>query len=187
VLTGNTPSSDASAAKVLSYFQTHKHKTMAGAYLIALSLFFGLFFFGALRGFLRRDPRTERLAAISYGGAILFAVSGGLAAGSYAALADVPHRLGPQAAQALNVLNNDLAWFALLAGLGTLLVATGLAIVRSRLLPRWLGWLSIVAGIVALTPIGWIALFALAVIVLILAGFVCVRDTAPVDDTATPA
>jgi uncharacterized protein involved in cysteine biosynthesis len=62
-----------------------------------------------------------------------------------------------------------------------------LAIVRSRLLPRWLGWLSIVAGIVALTPIGWIALFALAVIVLILAGFVCVRDTAPVDDTATPA
>jgi hypothetical protein len=49
---------------------------LAGAYLIGLSLFFGLFFFGSLRGYLRRSAAAERLAAIVFAGGALFAVAG---------------------------------------------------------------------------------------------------------------
>jgi hypothetical protein len=186
VLTWNTPSSNTSAAKVLSFYTSHQHQQKAGNYLIGLSLFFGLFFLGNLSGFLRRDPAVARLAAIAFGGAVLFAAAGGVSAGVGFALADVPHHLNAGAAQALNLLSNDLGTLMLIGGLGVVLMATGLAIVRSGLLPRALGWFAIVFGVVALTPIGWFSLFALGLFVLILVPLLYRRDRAPAPAT-TPA
>ena len=182
-LTWNTPDTKDSATKVLAYYQAHKHRVMGGSYLIALSLFFGLFFFGALRGWLRRDPRTERLASVAFGGAILFAVAGGLIAGSGFALADNPQVMSAQAAQALNTMSSDLAAPLLLAGLGVILFATGLAIVCAGLLPRWVGWLSMVFGVVSLTPIGWVMMIALALLVLIVGARLARGDAAGGGDT----
>ena len=186
-LAWNTPDTKDAATKVLAYYQTHKNRITLSSYLISLSLFFGLFFFGSLRGFLRRDPRTESLAAVAFGGGILFAVAGGLIAGTGVALTDQPHVLGAQAAQTLNMLSSDLESALLLAGLGVLLFATGLAIVRAKLLPRWVGWLSMVFGIVSLTPLGWVMMIALALLVLTVGVRLGLRDTAGVDDVlATP-
>lgn len=184
-LTWNTPDTKDAATKVLAYYQTHKHQTMAGSYLVALGLFFGLFFFGALRGFLRRDPRTERLASVAFGGAILFAVAGGLIAGTGFALADDPHVLGAQAAQALNMLSSDLEAPLLLAGLGVVLFASGLAVVRARLLPRWVGWLSMVFGVVSLTPIGWVMMIALVLLVLTVGTHLALREDAGPEDVSS--
>jgi len=187
VLTWNTPGSNASAAKVISFYTAHRHQQQAGNYLIGLSLFFGLFFLGNLSGFLRREAAVARLASIAFGGAVLFAVAGGAAAGVGFALADVPQHLNAGAAQALNVLANDLGTLMLLGGLGVLLMATGLAIVRSGLLPRALGWFAIVFGVVALTPIGWFSLFALGLFVLILVPLLYRRDRAPAPSASAAA
>ncbi len=181
VLSGNTPNSDSSGLKVISYYHSHNGRLTAAAYLITLSLFFGLFFFGSLRGYLRQSAVAERLAAVALAGGVLFAAAGALAAGSLFALADVPAKLTSGAAQALNVIQSDLATGALLAGLGVVYMASGLAIERSRLLPRWLGWVSIVLGVVALTPIGWLTLFALAVWTLIVSALIYRRSNGAAD------
>jgi hypothetical protein len=160
VLFGSAPESGDSAAKVIAFYQAHRTRTEISSYLTGLSLFFGLFFYACLRDYLRRAKAGERLAATAFGGAVLFAVGGGLSAGLQFALADVPSKLSPAAAQALNLLENDMTVFALTAGIALLLMASGIAILRTRLLPVWLGWIAIVIAVVGLTPVGFFAFLA---------------------------
>ena len=163
VLTGSTPGSKATATKVITFYHSHRAREDTAAYLTGLSLFVGLFFYGLLRSHLRRVAATERLAAIAFAGAVLFAVGGGLSAGITLTLADVPTRLDASSAQALNLLRNDLTVFLLLAGIAVLLFASGLAIVRTALLPRWLGWFALAFGVVGLTPAGFVSFLAVGV------------------------
>jgi hypothetical protein len=67
---------------------------------------FGLFFYSYLSDHIRRAENSARLAIAAFGGAVLFAVGGALGAGTQFALADVPGRLSPAAAQALNLLQH---------------------------------------------------------------------------------
>lgn len=46
--------------------------------------------------------------------------------------------------------------------------ATGLAVIRTGTLPMWLGYVMILLGVVALTPIGWAAAIGTAILVLAL-------------------
>jgi hypothetical protein len=49
------------------------------------------------------------------------------------------------------VLSKDnLATGLYIAGLAALMLFYGIAMLRSRLMPRWLGWLSIALGLIAL-------------------------------------
>lgn len=160
VLLGSAPESSDSAAKVIAFYQAHRTKIETSSYLTVLSLFFGLFFYACLRDYLGRGTAGKRLAATAFGGAVLFAAGGGLAAGLQFALADVPSKLSPAAAQALNLLENDLSVFVLTAGVAVLMMASGIAILRTRLLPLWLGWTAIVIAVVGLTPAGFFAFLA---------------------------
>jgi hypothetical protein len=178
VLSTDTPSVSDSPSKVLAYYLHHQGRVGAAAYLIGLSIVFGLFWFGSLRGFLRRSEAAERLATVFLAGGVVFAVSGALAAGGLLALTDSPKHLTASAAQALNTASSDLSGVAFLAGLSVMWLASGLAIERSRLLPRWLGWIAIVLGVVAATPIGWFTAFAFVVWTVVVAVLVYLR-TAP--------
>lgn len=160
VLLGSAPESGDSGAKVIAFYEAHRTNVQISSYLTGLSLFFGLFFYACLRDYLARARAGQRLAATAFGGAVLFAVGGGIAAGSQFALADVPSKLSPAAAQALNLIENDTAVFALTAGVAVLLMASGIAILRTRLLPVWLGWIAIVIAVVGLTPVGFLAFLA---------------------------
>jgi hypothetical protein len=182
---GNTPNSDASAQKVIAFYHSHSSRTQVSAYLNALSLFFGLVFFASLRRYLRRAPGLDWVAALAFGGAILFAVSGALFAGLHFALGDTPGRLDPGAAQALNVLSNDAGIAATIGGLSTLLLATGVVALRARLLPAWLGWVTIVMGVVALTPIAFAAFIAMAPWSLIVSILLYRREQGEVQAPAT--
>jgi hypothetical protein len=63
----------------------------------------------------------------------------------------------PEVAQALNIFDND-NFFPAVLGLALVLLATGLHTLRSRVLPRWLAWVSVVLGLLALAgPAGFIA------------------------------
>jgi hypothetical protein len=153
VLLGNEPGSSASAAKVVAFYSAHRGGIRASSYLTGLSLVFGLFFYGYLRDHIRRFERSTHLAAIAFGGAVLFAVGGALGAGTQLALADTPRSLSPAAAQALNLLQQDVTVFAIAGGVAGLLIASGLAIVRGRQLPTLVGWLGLVLGVVSLAPV----------------------------------
>jgi hypothetical protein len=170
VFMGSTPGSNASASTVLTYYQTHQSMTSATALLIGLGVIFGLLFFGYLREYMRQDRATRWLASTAFGGALVFAVGGAISAGSYVALGDQPHVLSAAAAQTLNLIQNDVTNSLTQAGLAVFYLATGAAILRGRLLPAWLGWVSLVLGVLAATLIlVFIAFIATAVWVVVVA------------------
>jgi hypothetical protein len=167
-LSGSSPNSSDSGVAVIKYFHDHRARQLASALLVIISIPAGLFFFGLLREYLRRARAARPFAAIAFAGAVLFAAGGCASAGAQFALADVPAQLSPSAAQALNVLSNNLGFPLIVAGISAMQLGYGAAMLRSRLLPTWLGWLSLVIGVVALAgPIGFFAFLATGLWVLI--------------------
>ena len=171
---GTQPESSATGASVIAYAKSHQNGIRVSAVLVGLSLFVGLFFYGHLRAFLRRDPDVEGLAAIAFGGAVLFATAGGVVSGVGLALAEQPDKLDPAAAQTLNLLYMDIP-LVLFIGIGILMFASGWAIVRSRLLPVWIGWLGLVFGVVAVFPLGFFAFLGAGVWTLIVSILLTMR------------
>jgi hypothetical protein len=164
VVSGSFPDTSASPMTVIDFYRAHRTDEQLGAVLTAVAVVAGLYFFGSLRSYLGRDADGNHFASIGFAGAILFAVGGCINAGLQWSLADVPSRLTPAAAQALNVLYTDnLATGLFIAGLATLMLFYGIAMVRTRLMPHWLGWLSIALGVVALAgPLAFLVFVATA-------------------------
>jgi hypothetical protein len=167
-LTASNPDSSTSGVGVIAYFRAHRAQQITAAVLTLVAIPTGLFFFGLLRTYLSRSRAVRPIAAIGFAGAILFAAGGCLAAGMQLTLSDVPDRLAPAAAQALNVLNNDLNAVLVMGGISALQFGYGIAILRTKLLPEWLGWVSIAFGVLALAgPIGFFALPATGLWILV--------------------
>jgi hypothetical protein len=187
LLTFNTPSTTGSGAKVIGYFSGHRDRMLAAAIVTAVSVFVGVFFYAVLRDYLRRNEKVTGLTATAFGGVLIFAVGGAANAGFTWALADVPNHLTPQAAQSMNILSADGTYGFTGAGMAILLAAFGLAIVRSDLLPHWLGWAGIPFAIVALSPIYFIALIFTAIWTLGVSFLVFTRyRTAAAEVTSVP-
>ena len=47
------------------------------------------------------------------------------------------------------------------------MLATGIGVVKSGILPKWLGWVAVAIGIVAATPAGFVAAIAAALWILV--------------------
>jgi hypothetical protein len=148
LLGGTQPAGGASAAKVVSFYSSHRSQVQIAGYLMGVTLVVGLFFFGYLRD--RLADGSSSLAATAFGGAVLFAVGGALSGGMQLALSDVPGRLSPGAAQALNLVNTYVQEIAVHAGPAVLLIASGLAILQGARLPRWTGQLALVLGVLSI-------------------------------------
>jgi hypothetical protein len=165
--TSGAPNSNATAAKVQTYILDHKGRYSLGALLSILAVVFGLFFFGYLRAYFRTLHGMDGLAAVFFGGAILFGVGGALAAGIDATTGDHPSALSAGALQFLNVLSEDLNVGAIAVGLGVLYLAAGTIIYKTRALPVALAWVSWLLGLLAATFIlAFISLVATALWVL---------------------
>ena len=100
-------------------------------------------------------------------GAVLETAGQTLGAGSVWALAQDSAHLDPAAAQGLNVLGSD-AVATNTAGLIVFGIAADLAILSSRRLPSWLGWMAIAMAVVVVTPAEALSFIALAIWMVIL-------------------
>lgn len=149
LVTSGSPNSNASAAKVQTYVLAHKNHYSVGAVLSVLAIVFGLFFYAYLRAFFRGQPGLEWLAALFFGGAIVFGAGGALAGGLDATLGDSPASLSASSLQLLNTLSMDLNVAAIAVGLGVLYLSAGFIIYKSRALPVWLAWVSWLLGVLA--------------------------------------
>jgi hypothetical protein len=175
-LSGNSPGADASGAKVLSFYTAHRGEQQGAAFLGMYALVFFLFFAAAFRGYVRRiRPESGSLATLSFGGALLLAVGGGVLSATQFALSDSPGHLSAGAAQALNVLNNDI-FIPLVAGACVFMIANGLVTIRHGALPAWLGWTALLIGVVSVTPIGFFGFMATIAWVLIVSVLIVVRE-----------
>jgi hypothetical protein len=157
---GETPDVNDSPQKVLSFYNDNDSQQMWAAFFLSIGTVFLFFFLGVLRAVLRAgEGAVARLSAVAFGGGLVLGTGILAFAGFTFALADTADHLTPDAAQALHVLNSDF-FFPLAAGLGTLMIATGLSALRSRVLPSWIAWIALVLGIAAVTPAGFFAFLA---------------------------
>jgi hypothetical protein len=172
---GSTPDPHDSTVKVAAYYTKHRDKQMTLAFILAIGAAFLPFFASTLRRALDWAGGTGRLANAAFAGGVLATVGFWILSTVHLALADSAGKTPPLVTQSLNVLDgNDFIPAA--AGIGVLLLASGLSVVRYGGLPRWLGWAGLVLGILVFTPAGFFAFLGggiwifVASIVLFMAG-----------------
>jgi hypothetical protein len=72
------------------------------------------------------------------------------------------------------------------AGIGTLMIAASLAVVQTRALPVWLGWVGVAAGIVALASILFFPWFLIALWLLVASAILFAAGSPSRTATAAP-
>ena len=156
--TPSTPDVHDTGQQVIQHYNDHKSAHLLGDITGGVAVVFFLFFISALRSFFKDKEGADGLSMAAFAGGILIAVGGGLFTSLDVALIDARHDISPQAVQALNVLSNDI-FFPFEIGLIVFALSIGLAIIASGALPKWLGWVMVVIGIVAFTPVGFFGFF----------------------------
>lgn len=172
-MSNNTPDNGSTGEAVIKFYKDNQNQQRLAALLGAYAVIFFLIFANVLRVHLR--PSSPDLATLGFAGAILVGVGGAAFSGFSFALSDVPDKLNPGAAQALNLLNSDF-FFPLAIGSSLFMFTTGLAVIRGRSLPVWLGWIALPIGVVAVTPVGFFAFLAVMAWVLVTSILMFIRS-----------
>lgn len=153
------PGDEPTGRDVLAWYNGEENAILAGGFVFMLGALFFLIFLGALR--------VRMLAAEGFPGFLTaIAFAGGLGAGLLLLMlpaADMAGALSNEeltddSALALNSLGDMFFIGAELTG-ALLLVTVGLLLLRTRFLPVWLGWASLVLALwMLIPPIGWAGL-----------------------------
>jgi hypothetical protein len=172
---GEPPDADEPVREIVDFYVDDKDSIQAGA-LIGVGATLLLVFFGAyLRKVLQAaGPEAEMLSLVSFVGLVVVGVGFAIDTTILFALSEAADDIDPVGVQALQALwDNDFV--PIMLGLLLFLWGTGLAVVRTGVLPKWLGWLMILLGIIGLTPIGFVAFLGSAIILLVLSILLSVR------------
>jgi hypothetical protein len=183
LLYDGTPDSSSSPAKIIAYYSDsgHRDKISIGWIVGGLGVFFFLWFLGALRRTVRRLEGEDGFltALTTIGGAIYASLA-------FAALAintgirtmsddTFHHTVYPGLIHAA-----DDASYILHAtggaGASAMIIAASLAAMRAGSVRTWVGWLGIVAGILALASILFFTQLAIAIWILIVSGALFLRS-----------
>ncbi len=183
---GNSPGSDDSASKISAFYHDHQTKEVVAAVIVALAVIFLAMFVVALRDYLRGDGAGgDFWPTVALVGGVVSVAGFCLAITVHAALVDGGHNQLPgDAMVALNAVDN-WDFFAFAFPLTILLFGVAGATLKAGAdLPKWLGWLALVIGILFFAgPVGFIA-FLLTGIWIIIASVVMYRRAGAAAATA---
>jgi hypothetical protein len=158
-LEGDTPGEKASAKEVMDYFNSHQGRSMASVFTAPLACLLLVLFFSHLKALARAAAPSSVGPTVMVSGAILW--SSGILFGAVTTLLAVGSSDHGQEQVALtaNVLSND-SWIPFIAGIAITLVGAGMTVLGTGILPSWMGWVALVAGIVSLLgPGGFLGFF----------------------------
>jgi hypothetical protein len=176
---GNTPDVGSSGEKVISYYTSHHGRQNASICLVAYGSIMAVVFYAGLASYLRRRG-SDLLATLTLVGGALLAVGMAIGAGAIAAINEHPEKLSTGAAQALNAVAEDIFFVAALGGLALATLATGISILRTKAMPKALGIVTVVVGVVAISGIGsWFGFLGAGPLTLVLAGYLYQRTGQP--------
>jgi hypothetical protein len=147
---------------------------MGAAFILSIGAALLIFFSGTLRGALALAPARGRLASVAFGGGIASAAGFFVAGTVHLALADSGKRGTPAVAQTLAYLD-DNTYLAFGAGIGVMALAGGISIVRTRVVPLWLGIVGIVGGVATFTPLGFFGFLLSALWIVMMSVALAVR------------
>jgi hypothetical protein len=160
VVSGESPGTGDSGREVLRFYADNEGSQFTAAILLAYGAIMLIFFAGTFSALVRRtDPGSGALSRLVLVGVAVEAIGLSIFASITFTLADTHDKIGPDAAQALNVLDQDL-FLPLVIGLAVFMFSSAVAIFRNAALPRWLGWAAVVIGIAAVTPLGFFGFLA---------------------------
>ena len=180
VIESARPEDEDSPAALLTYFDEERTTLTVGAILFALGTAFFVWFLGSLRAaFLSGEGMPGRITAIAFGAGIGKAVfdiatAGMTAAGTIAA----QEELTPEGAQVFFWAEDAFIIGAEFMAL-VFMIAAGVVILRTRVLPVWLGALALVIALgLLIVPVGWaFLLFGVPLWVLIASVLLYLRGT----------
>ena len=184
---GEPTSADKPASEIVSFYADNKDSVQLGAILATLAALLLIFFGAYLRKVLHEAGAGEVLSLVAFAGTLVVAVGFAIDGTILFALAESAEDVDPAAAQALQALwDND--FLPLILGVMAFLWATGLAIVRTGVLPAWLGWTMIALAVIGATPVGFLAAIGAAIVVLALSIMLALRarPVAPPADPGEP-
>ena len=161
---------DNSAQEVIDYYKDNDDKQTIAALLVGVASIAALFFGGWLRRVLRdAEGPGGTLSAVAFGGVIVFVAGAIVSATIHLELADYADNtdtIDPVVIQALNAFEFNFFMF-FPVGLGTLLLASGISVIRHGAFPKWVGWLGLVSGVLFVTPAFFVGFLLVPIWVLI--------------------
>jgi hypothetical protein len=188
----NTPDSSDAPGKIIAYYSDsgHRDRINIGWLLTGLSIFFFLWFIGALRRTIRGlEGDDGLLTAVTTMGGVVY---GTLTLAAIAVETGIRtmsddtyhHTVYPGLIHAAD----DVGWVLHAsggAGLGAMIIAASLAALRARAVPSWAGWLGVVVGILSLALLIFFPWFLAAIWILVVSIGMFVRGGRP--GAASPA
>jgi hypothetical protein len=188
------PDENANAEAIASYFEENAGTILGGSFLFMVGCGFFVWFLGSLRA--RTQAAEDRfgwLAGSVIGTGVLLAAMATAALAPQAAAAlsadDSDRTLSPGVAETLWEAGDGF-FVAAIAALAVFFLVTAVAILVTRALPGWLGWVTLVLSIGAfVAPVGWaVLLFGLPAWTLLTAIVMWMgAGRAPERDRAMPA
>jgi len=134
IVQGEPPEASDDLQDIVSFYKDDKDSIEAGVFILALGTVFFVFF----ANYLRTVFRETSLSATILVGAAIFAVAGGIDGMILVGTAEAIDDLEPASVQTLQALwDNDFVPFAI--GITVFLVSIGVCILRTAVLPNWLG------------------------------------------------
>jgi hypothetical protein len=144
---------------IVTFYSNNSSRFWLLGYIGTLSSFFLLWFTGTMHNVLKRAGQAgEFWANIAFGG--------GVAASAISAASFSPIQVGlaeragnmllsPESAVAISAISTGLLGVALPIAFAAFSGATGVAIIQTKLLPTWFGWLTVILTLGFLSPIGY--------------------------------
>jgi hypothetical protein len=164
--------------EIVDHYVDNKDSVQFGVLFELIAAGLLLFFAGYLRKVLRAAPgEGGMLPAVALAGATVMAVGAAFDAAISFSLAEAADDIEPTSVQALQALwDND--WPPIALGAAVLLLSSGLSIALYGSLPRWLGWVAVLLGVVGFTPIGFVAFLGGGLWILVVSVMLTVRARA---------
>ncbi len=155
VIAGEPPDVEDSVPEIVEYYVDSDSEIFIGAGLAGLAITFFLLFANHLRR-LFAAAGDAPLGALTLVGASIMAVGATIDATISVALTESVEDIDPASVQALQALwDND--WIPLAFGAALFLGTTGVSIIQTEVLPRWLGWVGVILFVLTFTPIGFVS------------------------------
>jgi hypothetical protein len=188
VILVSTKAEGSKGPKILASYHQHSDGILLAGLLWSIGVLLFIWFLASLRShYLAAEGGSGRLTSLAYGGGLVAATMGLL----------IP---GPDEVGALNKDDIDASGAAVLHHLGdaffigaeytlsVLFFASAILTLRHAALPRWLGWVSLLIGVVLLIgPIGWAALiFATPIWTIIVSILLYTRSKSPAPAIGEP-